>query len=294
MLGSISDFDSLKRPQLTAWLSPAAWARGCFVFRASFSNEARDDVEDSPVRHLLASALIVLLFLSPDLVRADTVVIPSARDNTLIEDPAGAVSNGSGPSIFAGKIGLGTIRRAVLLFDVAAHIPPGAVVDTVELRLHVSSAGAAEEPMVTLHSLLVDWGEGASSASGGSGAASAPDDATWIHTFYPNQYWTSPGGDFDPVASASTLVGEFGFFVWADSGMTADVQLWLDGVKPNHGWLLRGDETRVSTVRRFDSRENPEGSVRPVLIVDYTPGATQVQPESWGRIKSQYRIGRHR
>lgn len=243
-------------------------------------------------RQLLAGVLISLLFLSPDFAGADTVVISPSRDNTLIEDAAGAVSNGSGSSVFAGNISQGTARRAVLFFDVAAHIPPGAAVDTVELRLHLSGAGGAAEAIVTLHRLLADWGEGASSAGGGSGAASAPGDATWIHTFYSNQFWTSPGGDFDPVASASAVVGNLGLFVWSDPRMTMDVQSWLDGVEPNHGWLLRGDETRVSTVRQFDSRENPEASVRPVLVVEYTPGTTQIQAATWGRVKSQYLSGR--
>jgi hypothetical protein len=233
----------------------------------------------SLVRHLIACVPILLLGVSNAPVLAESVVILPAKDNTLIEDPDGAVSNGSGPSIFAGNISGGTSRRAVLLFDVAAQVPLGSVVNSAELRLHVSSS---------------PWGEGESSASGGSGAPATPDDATWIHTFYPNQFWTAPGGDFDTMASASAEVGESGFFAWSGAGMVADVQAWIDGAETNFGWLLRGDESAAATVRLFDSGENPVELLRPALSVDFTPETTQVQAETWGRVKNRYRNGSHR
>ena len=61
---------------------------------------------------------------------ADVVTVPASRDNTLIEDPSGALSNGAGPSLFAGRTAQprNSIRRAVIAFDIAGTIPAGSVI----------------------------------------------------------------------------------------------------------------------------------------------------------------------
>jgi hypothetical protein len=87
------------------------------------------------------------------------------------------------------------------------------VINSATLTLHLSRTIAQPEP-VNLHRVLADWGEGASNANAeeGRGAPSQPGDATWLHTFYDTAFWTSPGGDFDPAISASTVVEFEGYF----------------------------------------------------------------------------------
>jgi len=208
---------------------------------------------------------------------ADTALIPASRDATLIEHPAGALASGSGPYLFAGRTSqeTGSIRRAVIAFDVAAHVPPGGSVTGVVLNLHVSQTNAGPV-LMGLHRLLSDWGEGASSASGGSGAAAAPGDATWVHTFFPGTLWLQPGGDFAPAPSSTAPADQPGFVTFpSTAALTGEVQGWLDAPSTNHGWTLLGDESTPATVKRFDSRENEDASWRPVLIVqfDRKPGA---------------------
>jgi hypothetical protein len=222
------------------------------------------------------TALVPALLAFAWQASAGTVVLPALRDNTLIESATGSLSNGAGPYFFAGRTGQasGSIRRGLIAFDVAAYVPAGATVTGVRLTLHLSqtNAGAAA---VGLHRVLRAWGEGASSASGGSGAPAASGDATWIHTFFPQSLWTSPGGDFAGLPSASAVVDQTGTYAWGSTPeMVADVQSWLEDPGANHGWILLGDESAATTVKRFDSRENPDAGVRPLLTIEFgRPGS---------------------
>jgi hypothetical protein len=47
------------------------------------------------------------------------------------------------------------------------------------------------------------------------------------------------------------------------------VQAWLADPTSNHGWLLRGDETAGGSSKRFESRESPDPSLQPVLVVEF-------------------------
>jgi len=99
---------------------------------------------------------------------AKTLTLPVLQDAMLIESADGSLANGAGPYLFAGRTGQssGSIRRALLAFDVAAQVPPGAKVTAVRLTLQMSQSNAGSVA-VSLHRVLADWGEGASSASGG-------------------------------------------------------------------------------------------------------------------------------
>lgn len=239
----------------------------------------------------IALTLLAAILFHAASVRSGSVRISPAKDNTLFEDPGGTLSNGSGPVFFAGNNSGSNTRRAVIAFDIAAAIPQGSFVDSVVLAVHVSNTPNEIVRQFTLHRILSAWGEGQSSASGGGGAQSTPGDATWIHTFYPNSFWVTPGGDIDPALSATAIIGNVGFYSWSGAGMTADVQQWLDSSATNHGWLIQGEEDEAATARRFDSRENDVAERRPVLRVWYTPPTTPVVPTTWGRIKSQFRNG---
>jgi hypothetical protein len=218
--------------------------------------------------------------------RADTVFVPAARDNTLFADPAGSLSSGAGTGVFAGNNSASNTRRALVFFDVAAAIPAGATVDSVELRLNVSSSPNTTPQLFTVHRVLHPWGEGSSVSTGGAGAPSAPGDATWIHRFYPDSLWTTPGGDFDPAPHAATTIGPLGLYTWSGEALTLDVAGWLASPSDNFGWLVRGNEGAASTVRLFDSRES---NVEPILVVHVTPTSNPTRRQTWGYVKSLYR-----
>jgi hypothetical protein len=214
--------------------------------------------------------LLALLFVGSS-VTAETMLIEAGRDTTLIEDPNGALGNGSGPTFFVGRTGQAQngVRRGLLYFDVAAALPDNAIVESAALTLY-TLPGRSNLREIRVHRLLADWGEGASYASGGSGDLSAPGDATWIHTFYDDEFWVMSGGHFVQRASASQDVGASGFYTWDSTARLAqDVRVWHAAPHRNLGWILLGNETTTRTVKNLASREHPDPSFRPVLEVTY-------------------------
>lgn len=228
-----------------------------------------------------ASICLLLLAFGPWSVidsRAETVSLAPVKDNTLYEYTvdAGDLSNGAGDYLFAGQTNSSALfRRALIAFDVAGAIPAGANINTASLTMTVSRVKNSTARTIYLHSLLSDWGEGASNAEGeeGAGAPATSGDATWRHTFYPSLFWSSQGGDFAGTASAFTSVEGEGAYVWTSSAMADDVQGWLDAPSTNFGWILVGDEGSSRTAKRFNSRENPDVGSRPSLNIDFTPPA---------------------
>ena len=240
---------------------------------------------------ILGIVLSAVATLCVATVRADTVVIPVDRDNTLFQSASGSLSNGSGPAMFAGSNSSANIRRALVHVDVASQVPANATILSVELRLHVSNAPDSIPRTIDVCRVLADWGEGASSSTGGGGAPAQPGDATWLHRFFPDQLWANAGGDFDPAAHASAVVGEPDFYVWSSPALVADVQAWLTDPVANFGWLLRGEEGTPSTARRFDTHENEDEAVRPALVVEYQVDALSVDEAArgWARTKAAFR-----
>jgi len=210
-------------------------------------------------------------------VRADTTSLSlgAVRDNTLVEDSGGALSNGSGQHLFAGRTlqsfqGMPDRRRAVVAFEVAGTIPAGSTILSASLVLHVSKE-LPGDVVFALHRLTSDWGEGASDAplDEGMGTSAEPGDATWLHAFAGGAPWTAPGGDFGEASVAQTVSGT-GAHVWSSAALVADVQAMLDDPAADFGWIVVGDESTTPSAKRFDSREHPEEGRRPALVVEYT------------------------
>lgn len=221
---------------------------------------------------IVSLSLLLLTVALPS--AAGVVEVGPAKDNTLYESDSGANSNGAGQHFFAGVTAFNEKRRGVLAFDIAAAVPAGATINSVSLTLHMSKTIAGETP-VSLYKLVSDWGESTSDAGGeeGIGDPAAAGDATWIHTFSPGSNWTNVGGDFVRTDSATESVGPEGFsYTWSTPAMAADVQGWLDNPAGNFGWIVIGDESESVTAKRFDTREHPDESRRPVLSIDFTPG----------------------
>ncbi len=219
---------------------------------------------------------LVLLVAFPQLSAGQTALSPT-RDVTLF-DPQCEKASGSGDYLFAGNTNGQGRRRALLHFDIAGSLPPGAVIQSVTLTLHMSQTNTGTRTF-TLHRLQQDWGEGASNSGspGGGGGPALNNDATWCYRFY-NQgdpgaspVWSPYGGEFDTTASASAGVDGVDFYSWTSPQMVADVQSWLDNPASNFGYILIGQEGTLQTAKRFDSRTNPTINLRPVLLVEYGP-----------------------
>ncbi len=223
-------------------------------------------------RSIATTCLFVLAIAASS--RADSVTLTPVQDNTLFGFGATTFSNGAGSHLFAGATQSGSERRALMQFDFSS-IPAGSTINSVSLTLNLSRGAQNGSHSIFLHRLLADWGESTSDAPGseGTGAPAAIGDATWDYRYYNIVPWGTPGGDFVPTASASTVVSVIGRYSWSSSQMATDVQNWLDGTATNYGWILIGNET-FGTAKRFDSRENVNPAVHPSLLIDFTPAAT--------------------
>lgn len=222
--------------------------------------------------------IIVCGFLSGS-VFAETVLLEPTQDNTLYQSEMGALSNGKGEFLFAGRTESFGLRRAVLAFKDLDSIPAGATVQSVRLHLFMSKEDSPETT-VRVFRLTADWGEGTSDANGpeGGGIAATTGDATWDHRFFDNMLWSNPGGDFAGAPSAQIAIDKFGdYTVESTSALVADVQSWLDNPAGNFGWILLAAED-VKSARRFNSRENGNPDRRPMLEIEYStsgsPGAS--------------------
>ena len=221
---------------------------------------------------LLAIILTTAFGFIAGSANAAIINITPSKDNTLYEyDPAdGDTSNALGLHFFAGETAMSELRRGVLAFDIAGHIPPGSTIIAVTLSLNMSKTPLDDLRTVELHKLLADWGEGTSIAPGeeGDGAPATPNDATWRHRFFDTIFWTNEGGDrrgqCKPVGRPCwTVHVEFG----ADGCRCAI----MAGESGQQLRLARvGDESTILTSKRFDTREaaNP-----PVLTIQYIAGA---------------------
>ena len=193
-----------------------------------------------------------------------------AADNTLYQTNDGSTSNGAGETIGAGTTVAGSIRRGVVRFDLS-FIPTTAIVNGARLRMHALSTPDPTLRNVSLHRLLQDFGEGTSNADGDEslGAPATSNDATWLHAFFPDSYWSSPGGDFAVTPSATRAVGSAAADVaWMTTGLLADVQGWVQNPASNYGWAIKGDESVAGMLRRFESGEALPAA-RPVLELSY-------------------------
>lgn len=221
----------------------------------------------TPIRIFLPSVFGLALALPS---AAATVALAAVKDNTLYEDAAGGLSNGSGGHLFAGRSGEGRTLRGLLEFDVAAGVPAGATIVSATLTLNMSRTLNTSSEPVMLHRASAEWGEGASAAPMGEGfgAPAQTDDATWLHSFFPTTFWNAAGGDFAAAPSASTGVLAPGSYSWSSAQLAADVQSFLDDPAGNHGWLLKF-ANEANLAKRFDSRNHPNQNVRPVLAVEF-------------------------
>ncbi len=219
----------------------------------------------------------VAIILASGSALAESVDLTSDRDNTIYLDGL-PLSNGAGQHMFAGNSGNGLPRRALIRFDVAGSVPAGATIDSVTLTLNMSRTNIGPRNNA-LHRLVADWGEAGSIAFGeeGGGALAMPGDATWEQNFYDAnapQLWATQGGDFVAASSASIIVDQEGLYTWGSTTeMVADIQMWLDDPASNYGWIIIGGESGFGGAKRYDTHDNIDPLVHPVLTVMYSMGS---------------------
>lgn len=249
----------------------------------------------NPVRFAGFVAIIVALLAIVPTVSAEIAVLGADRDNSIFE--SNALNSGGGlPAFFSGTNAMFSPRRALLAFDIAAEVPDGAQITSVELRLYLGNAPNEDSQNIGLHRLTTDWGEGTvgndreAISMTGMGFTADPGDATWSHASLDSVSWANPGatGDFVTTPSATAAIAgpiDEPHFWTSTPALVSDVQSWLDNPANNFGWILvNANETSMRTLKAFYSREASQDSSgepnaidptwRPTLMVTYETAAT--------------------
>jgi hypothetical protein len=137
--------------------------------------------------------------------------------------------------------------------------------------MNMSRSLRDQTSLVTLHPVLRTWSEGPSDPEGeeGAGADAIAGDCTWLHSNAPGERWAVAGGDFGG-SFVGIDVNNPGMYEWpTNAAFVSLVQGWVNRPAGNFGILLKGNEGASGNAKRFDSREHPDVTFRPVLTVAY-------------------------
>jgi len=235
--------------------------------------------------------------LSSSNALAVTVTLGASKVSTIFENqPDNSI--GKGPAVFVGGDASGSPRRGMIDFNIAANIPVDAIITSAQLTLYladVAGTGASEDSTprtIELHRLTSNWAHGPTAinvttiAGIDQGFPAIPPSPTWNERrFQQNQPWTTPGGDFNPVISASKDVGQTinAAYVWASTpALVADVQAMLTTPSINSGWLLQNsDEWSVDSYRVFYTQVWSDTTLRPQLLLSYELQPVPVPAAVW-------------
>lgn len=211
-------------------------------------------------REALLAALLglfaVALLATP--AGGTTVTLPATADSSLWEDNADR-RNGTATTMNVQSRSGGRDRRSVVRFDLSA-IPAGSQVTAATLELYLSTAPAATRTY-HVHRVTRAWVEA---------------EVTWNEAAN-GVPWTTAGGDYQATPSASVTTGTVSG-VWLVWDVTADVQAWYSGAAPNHGLLVKDSVENSTTAYTgtFATREHGTATLRPRLVVTYTPPDLQI------------------
>ena len=231
-----------------------------------------------PLANLCLAATAIAACISTTSAQS-TLNLVASKDATLNESASGNVANGAGTKMFVGRVGFQgnhEIRRALVKWDLAAALPAGSRILAVKLDMWVDLSAAFLPQAATAHRVLQSWSEGTVNpfGNGGNGAPATSGSVTWLHTNFPSQFWTNPGGDFAATASFTFDLPGWGALLTAPlPGLVADVQDMLDNPANNHGWLFKMPEVLTSNARALNTHE--AAALRPQLQITYlAPGQT--------------------
>src|SRR2546421_3567197 len=169
-------------------------------------------------RSVFAGLMVALsaAMAMPGITCADVATIGAAKDNTIFQSNVNN-SLGAGQAIFSGTNAQLSPRRGLIDFDIAASIPAGSTINSVQLTLFLNSlaSGSTASPTIHLYRLSDDWGEGTagstlnSPAGVGQGIPAGEGDGTRKarHFFPPPPTpLDKPRGGFAGLPSAALAI----------------------------------------------------------------------------------------
>ncbi len=144
-------------------------------------------------------------------------------------------------------------QRSLLRFELGA-LPTGVRVESATLALYATSPNPTGT--VDLHRVTHSWTEGSCLGTGGCTA----DGATWA-TYDGSSNWSTAGGDFDATPEDSQAIPASAD--WMQWDVTALVNDWLSGNRPDYGVLL----TATGGSAAFASSDYGDAAYHPRLAI---------------------------
>jgi parallel beta-helix repeat protein len=211
----------------------------------------------------------------------------TVEDAAIVSDSGATDYNyGSFPTLHVGTVTAGytSIRRSFIRFkDIASSIGSGQVIASATMYLYCDQEQSTTDYTVSAYRVLLDWGEGNSSAVPEVGAVCTSDaqydgdvDGIPWNAFgcsaASNDTGEDSTADRRATPEAGTSITGTGWFAW---DLTVAVQKWYSGEWSEYGLvLISNDEGAPNSLKRFGSSENVNDGYRPYLEVRYhTEGA---------------------
>ena len=228
---------------------------------------------DSALSNIQSDITVYAVFDSTSnaVVGENKALLYGMKDNTIVETVDGSAAN-STALIYVGNVAkTDNIRRRGLVVFGTSVLPKDVVIDSVKLKLSVSSASAMT---IELYKMKTNWTEGSSYASGGMGVAATPYDVTWLHASYSDSPWSTPGGDYDAtMITNANLLATDTLLTFSGDELKAQVKAYIADSASNCGWLLKSSDETTSTkgvIAKFYSKETaPTLAKKPTLEVYY-------------------------
>lgn len=201
-----------------------------------------------------------------DIMRFQDGVFPSAiyagTEDATIKGASAAVNFGAADPMQIDGANGGLPESTLIRWDISS-LPAGATIEAATILVTVNNqSNAAYE----IYEALRPWVEGT---------------VTW-NEFDTAMAWTTAGANGAGTDRDSTVLGvtpddninrKLRAIVLNASGIGV-VQDWLDGVRTNNGFLLRGDLGIGTNGLNLESSEDPVLALRPMLTVFYTMGGS--------------------
>ena len=167
--------------------------------------------------------------------------------DTYVNEDSPAAGYGNSTSLIAD--GSPSSQQVLIRFDDIFgsgpnQIPPGSIINSASLDIYVTSS--VTNGTVSLHSMLIDWGDSPSWNSLGSGIQVDGSEANAVAD--------------SSISSSNTLYQTF-------TGLASTLQAWSDGTA-NYGWVMELSKNGTWAASSSEGALN-----QPRLTVDFTPAS---------------------
>ncbi|MBU0677996.1 MAG: DNRLRE domain-containing protein [Verrucomicrobia bacterium] len=196
----------------------------------------------------------VLLVWSVVLFSVDAVLVYPSQDAALLlvnPDTNYGSSTGTTMGYYTAP---SQEERTVMQFDLSAYV--GTVVNSATLYMYRYFKYGSSSFNADIHRLTQPWDEA---------------EVTW-NSYETGQSWSTPGGDYDGTASATTLIPGSGY-EWYSWDVTDLVQDWVDGTSVNYGLLAKQQVFGGGTYSAFYTREQTGTTSDPYIDLNIVPEA---------------------